>query len=91
MSYDNDLDELEQALLMHPKRKRKSTTSQNEEEEEERDVKITFGLDVEKEEADCRYESLRVALDSAVGNDVFEFSTSAPVLEVYPRVWDQAV
>ena len=89
MSYDNDLDELEQALLTTPKRKRKSTSSQ-EEEEKKRDIKITFGLDIEKEEADCRHESLRAALGSAIGNGVFDFTTSVPVLEVYPRVWDQA-
>ena len=88
MSYDNDLDELEQALLTTPKRKRKSTSSQ-EEEEKKRDVKITFGLDIEKEEVEGRHQSLKAAFDSAIGNGVFEFSTSTPVLEVYPRVWNQ--
>ena len=90
MSYDNDLDELEQTLSTAPKQKRKSTTSQKEEEERKRDVKITFGLDIEKEEADDRHESLKVALGSAIGNGVFEFSTNVPVLEVYPRVWTQS-
>jgi len=89
MSYDNDLDELEQALLTTQKQKRKSTTSQKEEEERKRDVKITFGLDIEKEEADNRHETLEAALNSAIGNGVFEFLTSDPVLEVYPRVWNQ--
>jgi len=91
VSYDNDLDELEQALSTTPKPKGKSTTSQKEEEEEERkrDVKITFGLDIEKEEVEDRHEPLKGALGSAIGNGVFGFSTSVPVLEVYPRVWCQ--
>ena len=89
VSYDNDLDELEQALSTAKKQKRKSTTSQKGDDEKKRDVKITLGLDIEKEEAEGRHESLKSALDSAIGNGAFEFLTGAPVLEVYPRVWNQ--
>ena len=89
MSYDNDLDELESALLVAPKRKSKSTTPQEEEDERtKRNVKITFGLDIEKEEADRRHDTLKAALARAIGNGVFEFLKSTPVLEVYPRVWN---
>ena len=86
MSRDDDLDELEQVLLATPKPEARSTL-QKEQEKTKRDVKITFGLDAE-EEADDHYATLRTALDCAIGNGVFEFLTSAPVLEVHPRVWD---
>ena len=85
MSYDNDLDELKQALLTTPKLEGKSILQ---EKEKERDVKITFGLDIEEEEADDHWATVETALDCAVENGMFEFSTSTPILEVYPRVWN---
>ena len=89
MSYDSDLDLLERALSTTPKQKSKSTASQKEKEERKSEVKITFGLDIEKEEAEGRHGSLKAALGAAIGNGVFEFLASVPVLEVYPRVWNQ--
>ena len=89
-SYDNDLDELEQTLLEIPKSKNNSTLKK-EEEKPKRDVKITFGLDIEMEEAEVHHATIKTALDRAVEHGVFEFLTSTPTLEVYPRVWDQAV
>jgi hypothetical protein len=58
--------------------------------EPKRDVKIIFGLDIEKEEADDHRQSIDKALCCAVENGLFEFSNSRPALEVYPRVWRQA-
>ena len=87
MSYDNDLDELNKILLETPKPEHKSAL-QKEKEKTKRDVKITFGLDIEQEEADDHWETIGTALDCAIRNGLFEFSTSTPVLEVYPRVWN---
>ena len=89
MSYDNDLDELKRTFLAPPKSEDKST-SQKEEEKAKRDVKITFGLDIEQDEVEVHRAALRTALDSAIGNGVFGFLTGAPALEVYPRVWNPA-
>jgi len=88
LSYDNDLDELERTLLETPKPKNNSTLKK-EKEKPKRDVKITFGLDIEQEEAEDRHATIEMALDYAVKNGAFEFLTSTPVLEVYPRVWNQ--
>ena len=86
MSYDNDLDELGQILRSSPKSKTQSAT-RVEKEQPKRDVKITFGLDIEKEEADDHLASMEEALDCAVENGVFGFLKKTPALEVYPRVW----
>ena len=86
MSYDNDLEKLKQTLLASPNPEGKYTSQK--EKEKKKDVKITLGLDIEQEGADDHCLALRKALDCAVGNGVFEFLTSSPVLEVYPRVWN---
>ena len=90
VSYDNDLDELSKILAATPRPKSKSSMMK-EQAEPKRDVKITFGLDIEKEEAEYHREYIEDALDCAIGNGVFEFSKDAPALEVYPRVWCQTV
>jgi hypothetical protein len=90
MSYDNDLDKLKQTLLASPKPAVKSAMQKEQEGNPKRDVQITFGLDIEKDEAETHRTALEVALACAVGDGVFEFLMSAPALEVYPRVWDQA-
>lgn len=90
MSYDNDLDDLEQLLLETPK-PRGDSTQKDEKEELKREVKVTFGLDIEKEEAESHYATIKAALGCAVENGVFGFLTSVPGLEVYPRVWEPAV
>ena len=85
LSYDNDLDELK-TLLETPKPKDNPTLKK--EEKPKRDVRITFGLDIEKEEAEDYQKTIRTALDCAVKHGVFEFLTNTPALEVYPRVWN---
>ncbi|KAF9647241.1 hypothetical protein BDM02DRAFT_2734925 [Thelephora ganbajun] len=90
LNYDNDLDELKKTLQVPPKPKSKSTSKKEKEKEKEkpkRGVKITFGLDIEKEGVEDHRAIIRTALDRAIGNGVFEFLTKTPVLEVYPRVW----
>lgn len=87
MSYDNDLEELKNTLLVTPRPKDKST-SKEEKEKPKRDVKIMFGLDIEEEEAEDHRATIKTALDCAIENGVFEFLTSPPALEVYPRVWN---
>ena len=87
LSYDNDLDELKQTL--QAKHKPEDNSTQKEEREKsKRDVKITFGLDIEKEEAEDHRAIIELALDRAVENGVFKFLTITPALEVYPRVWN---
>lgn len=90
LSYDNDLEELEQLLLATPK-SRDDSTRKEEKEKPKREVKITLGLDIEKEEAEAHRETIEAALGCAVGNGVFGFLTSVPGLEVYPRVWEPAM
>lgn len=90
LSYDNDIDELKQTFLATPKPKGNSTLKE-EKEKPKRDVKITFGLDIEKDGAEDHHEAIEKALDCATKNGVFEFLTSPPVLEVYPRVWNETV
>lgn len=87
LSYDNDLDELKKTLLKTPKPKDDSTLKK-EKEKPKRDVKVTFGLDIEGDEAEDHRAAIKTALDGAVGNGMFGFLTSTPVLEVYPRVWN---
>lgn len=89
MSYDNDLEELKETLLVTPKPKDKSTLK--EEEKPKRDVKIMFGLDIEQEEAEDHRAAVETTLNCAIENGVFEFLTSTPALEVYPRVWNPTV
>lgn len=90
LSYDNDIDELKQTLLTTPKPKN-SSTLKKEKEKPKRDVKITFGLDIEEDEAEDHRAAIREALDCAVGNGMFGFLTSTPALEVYPRVWNSTM
>ena len=87
LSYDNELDELKQTLLETPKPKNDSILKK-EKEKPKRDVKVTFRLDIEKEEAEDHHVTIKTALDRAVDHGVFEFLTSTPALEVYPRVWN---
>jgi len=89
LSYDNDLEELKETLLVTPKPKDKSTLK--EEEKPKRDVKIMFGLDIEQEEAEDHRAAVETTLNCAIENGVFEFLTSTPALEVYPRVWNPTV
>ena len=58
------------------------------EEQPKRDVKITFGLDIEEAKAEEYRSSIGAALDCAVGKGVFDFLDSTPELEVHPRVWN---
>ena len=90
MSYDNDLEELRRLLWTIPELKSRSAMMR-EKIQPKRDVKVTFGLDIEKEEAEEHRESIEEALYCATANGVFGFLNSMPTLEVYPRVWYPAV
>jgi hypothetical protein len=85
LSYDSDLDKLSQTFQATRKPRNKSIA--REEEKLKRDVKITFGLDIEEAKAEDYHSSIGVALDCAIGNGVFDFLNSAPILEVHLRVW----
>ena len=86
VSYDNDLEELGRLLWTIPELKSRSAMMK-EKVQPKRDVKVTLGLDIEKEEAEEHRESIEEALYCAASNGVFGFLNSMPTLEVYPRVW----
>lgn len=86
LSYDSDLDDLTKTFQVTPKPRCKSTIGEGE-EQLKRDVKITFGLDIEEATAEDHRLSVGAALDCAIRNGVFDFSNSTPDLEVHLRVW----
>lgn len=87
LSYDSDLDKLRQTLQETSKSKSKPSVEKGE-ERLKRDVKITFGLDIEEAKAEEYQSSIGSALDCAVGNGVFDFLDNTPELEVHLRVWN---
>ena len=80
-SYDNDLVDLKRTLRAIP-RPISQFPVVKEKAEEERDVKITFGLCINKARAKGHRKSIGEALDCAIRNEVFTFSKSTPTLEV---------
>jgi hypothetical protein len=87
LSYDSDLDKLTQTFQETSKLKKSAYAMREGEEQLKRDVKITFGLDIEEAKAEEYQCSIGAALECAVGNGVFDFLDSAPELEVHLREW----
>lgn len=85
LSYDSDLDKLRQTFQTTAKPKSVSTTGDG---SRKRDVKITFGLEIEEAKAEDHRLSVGAALHRAIGNGVFDFLNSTPDLEVHIRVWN---
>jgi hypothetical protein len=84
-SYDDDLEELKQLLWTTFKPENTSVAGKELDTQSKRDVKITFCLDIEMEEADDNRKSTEEALRHAAANGMFDFLTSPPTLEVYAR------
>lgn len=82
-SYDSDLDKLDQTLRAASKPKSKKEG----EERPKRDVKITFGLEIEEATAEDHSSSIGAALDCAIGKGVFDFLDNSPSLAVHLREW----